>query len=124
MHVREFPKPAPIKLKGRKQIVGKDGKPEIVDDEVDYRYYDYVGEFLWSYAKWNTEEGWDDAQIRIGDAIEAAAEGEPIKFEELGDFEKFHEANKSAQITGPNAHRLRKLQKAGKGARAPEKPVE
>lgn len=120
MHVREFPKPAPIKLKGRNQIMGKNG-PELVEAEIDYRYDDYVTEFIWSYPKWNTDEAWGDSQIRIGDAIEAATDGEPIKFEELEDWEHFHEANKAAEIKGPNAHRLRRFQKAGKNARAPEK---
>lgn len=121
MHVREFPKPAHLTLKGRKQMMGKNGV-ELVDDEIEYRYEDFVTEFIWSFSKWNTGEGWDDAQIRIGDAIEAAAVGEPIKFEELGDWEKFHEANKAADIKGPNAHRVRRMQKSGKNARAPEKP--
>ena len=122
MHVREFIKPAPIKLKGRMQSM-KDGKPEIVESWVDYTYDDYAGEHLWAYPKWNTEESWQDAQIRIGEAMEVAV-GQPIKFQDLDDWEKFREANNAADIKGPNAWRVRKHQKAGKGARAPIAEVE
>lgn len=111
-HVREFVKPSPITLR----IQLPDGSVR----EQSYTYEMYMGEFLWSYAKWNADDDWGDAQDRIGEALESPAAGELIKFESLSDFEKFHEANKAAQITGPHAHRVRKLQKAGKNARAPK----
>lgn len=118
MHVREFMKPAAVKLKGQIQRPGANGL-EFVEEEVSYRYEDYVGQYLWAYGKWNTESEWQDAQIRIGDAIDQAEVGQMIRFEEMEDWEKFREANMAASITGPHAHRVRKHQKAGKNARSP-----
>jgi hypothetical protein len=111
-HVREFAKPAPLKLRFP--------LPNGSFEDKEYTYELYLSEFIWAFSKWNTEDGWDEAQIRIGDAIEGAAVGEMIKFETLEDFEKFREANKAADIRGPFAHKLRRMQKAGKDARAPK----
>ncbi len=118
MHVREFQKPGPILVKMRRQVA-EAGRLKIVDDEVEFRYEDYIAEYVWSHGEWNTDESWGEAQIRIGEAIEATPVGCYVRFAELDDFEKFRKANNAAQITGPNAHRIRRFQKAGKNARAP-----
>src|SRR5579859_1528759 len=123
MHVREFQKPVTMVVPTRLPKQPEGGSNVVGHEDVlrPYRYEDYIAEFVWSQDKWNTEESWQDAQIRIGDAIDAAKEGEMIKFDSLDDWEKFHEANKNAKIVGTNAHRIRKLQKAGKNARQPQK---
>lgn len=128
-HVREFQKPVtmllPQRLQRQELVKGEDGRSVLgfEDALMPYRYEDYLAEHVWAYPKWNAEEAWQDAQIRIGDAIAAAGEGELIKFEEVSDWEKFHEANMRAEIKGANAHRVRKMQKAGKSARTPQKEV-
>lgn len=108
MHDREFTKPQPIRL------AGPPGQPDL-----EYKFEHYVGEFVWSYGKWNEEDSWGDAQIRLGEAIEEANPGEPVKMS-LDDWEKFREANKEAKIQGPLAHKIRKHQKAVKSAHKPE----
>ena len=114
MHDREFVKPLPIVLRLVLQ-----GQPQPQD--LLYGYDQYVGEFVWAYGKWNAEEAWQEAQIRIGEALEAAeaSKARLVKFEDIDDWEKFNEANKAAVIQGPMAHRIRRFQKAGKGARKP-----
>lgn len=102
MHDREFSKPNPLTLQ----------------TGATYPFEAYVGEFIWCYSKWN-EDGWAEAQIRLGDAIDSAKPGEPVKMS-LDDWEKFREANKEAQIKGPFAHKLRKFQLAIKAATKPE----
>ena|ERR1700676_1077714 len=111
MHVREFIKPEPVTLNFPPGSQNK------------YSFEAYVGEFVWSYPKWG-EDGWDDSQIRLGEAIEAAEPGQPIKIESLDDWERLHEANKAAEIKGPYAPKIRRFQKAIKSAYKPQAPSE
>jgi hypothetical protein len=111
--MREFIKPAPVQLR----VEGADGQ----HSTVQYSFASYVGEYVWCYAKWS-EDGWDDAQIRIGDAIDAADVGGAVTLE-LDDWEKLREANKDASIKGPYAHVLRRHQKAIKSAHRPQLKV-
>jgi len=109
MHDREFTKPHAINF-------GTAEKPAM------YPFEAYVGEFIWGYEKWG-EDGWDEAQIRIGETIEGTAPGEPVKLS-LDDWEKLREANKAAQLKGPMAHKLRKMHKAIKQASKPSESAE
>ncbi len=106
MHAREFVKPTPLEL-------------PTPSGKAMYPFSAYLGEFVWSYGKWG-EDGWDDAQIRLGEIIDATPDGELVKIDELDDWEKLREANKAAEIKGPYAHKLRKHQKAIKSSRKPE----
>jgi hypothetical protein len=113
-HVREFVKPEPMKL----VIPGQQTPPGQQPATMTYSFQDYLGEHVWGYAKWN-EDGWDEAQIRLGELIEATAPGALVCIESLDDFEKLREANKAADIRGPLAFKVRKFQRAIKSARAP-----
>ena len=104
MHDREFIKPNAINF-------GTAEHPAM------YPFEAYLGEFVWSFDKWG-EDGWDEAQIRIGEAVEAAKPGDTVKLS-LDDWEKLREANKAAQLKGPMAHKLRKLQRVIKCATVP-----
>ena len=111
MHAREFVKPQPIQLK----------HPQAPADAkaVTYSFEDYLGEFVWGYAKWNTEDGWDESQIRLGDVIERTEPGQVVRIEELDDWERLREANKAAELRGVFAPKLRKMQRAIKSAHKP-----
>ena len=115
MHAREFIKPAPVSVKMYRQ---NEGQPIETLTRL-YSFDDYLGEFVWSYARWG-EDGWDDAQIRIAEAIDATEEGQPVPIDSIDDWEKLHEANKAAKLTGNNAPRVRRLQRAIKSARSPK----
>ena len=111
MHDREFIKPANIKLRLPTQPKGT--------PDVEYSFDSFLGEYVWSYPKWNTDDGWDEAQIRIGEAIEATADGGVVQIATIDDFEKLREANKAADIKGHFAPKIRKMQRAIKGATRP-----
>jgi hypothetical protein len=111
MHDREFIKPAPLKL--RLPAQPKDSP------DIEYSFASYLGEHVWSYQKWNTDDGWDEAQIRIGDAVDAAADGGIVLIDTIDDFEKLREANKAADIKGNFAPKIRKMQRAIKSATRP-----
>lgn len=108
---RQFIKPAPIMCR-----VGldKEGRPV----EFEYHMDGYFTEYVWKYPKWNEEESWGEAQIRIGDALEAAKVGEPVGFS-LEDWEMLREANRAAKIEGQYAHRVRRHQRTVSGASRP-----
>lgn len=113
-HAREFHKPEPMVLVIPGQQLASGEKPKTMT----YSFADYLGEHVWGYPKWN-EDGWDEAQIRLGELIEATPDGGLVCIESLDDFEKLREANKSAEIRGPLAFKVRKFQRVVKSARAP-----
>jgi len=78
----------------------------------------FLGEFVWTYGRWR-EDGWDEAQVRIGQAIDVArGTGQPVGLS-LGDWEKLREAAKSADLRGPLAPKLRAMVVAITSAQAP-----
>lgn len=92
----EFRKPHPIMLprdQARRDIL------------TPYELEDFLGDVIWSWPKWK-EDGYCDAQVKIGEAIEATAPGEMVQLE-LPDWEKLRDACKEQPIQGRYAPRLR-----------------
>lgn len=83
----------------------------VVEHDEPYGFREFVVEFAWPYPKWDAEEAWQDAQIRIGAALAAEPLPEELVLEEM-DWEKLREAVKAATIRGPHAPRLRVMQRA------------
>jgi len=113
-HVREFIKPEPMVLVIPGQQLAANEKPKTIT----YSFEDFLGEHVWGYPKWN-EDGWDEAQIRLGELISETKPGSLVCIESLDDFEKLRDANKAADIRGALAFKIRKFQRAIKTARAP-----
>lgn len=106
MRTIDVPKPFTYK----QQLMGPQG---VIDRDVTYTFHDFVVEHAWPYGKWNTDEAWQDAQIRIGDVMQACFL-DPDKALELEDMdaEKLREAVTASPISGPQAPRLRRMQLA------------
>jgi hypothetical protein len=97
---RVFLKPEPFELPAHVQTLGPTARL--------YPAEAFFGEFVWPFDKWGTTEDWGDAQIRIGDLLEATAPGRPIVLS-LEDYEKLREAVRAAKIGGSFAHKLRRM---------------
>ena len=82
--------------------------------KVQYTFLMFLGEFVWTYPKWS-EDGWEEACIRIGDAVDSLEVGGELSLT-LEDFEKLREATKAATISGPIAYKLRKMSHAIRSA--------
>lgn len=91
----QFIKPHPLKL-----------RPDLSRAEtIDYYFETFLAETAWKYEKWK-EEGWDEAQVRIGEAIEEAACGQPVRLSRE-DRDKLREALREVPIGGAHAPKIR-----------------
>ena len=118
--MRTFDKPAEITL--NHALVNAAGKTEF--QKVPYDFEQFLGEYVWCYTKWS-EDGWDEAQVRIGELVEAAADGETVTLLDE-DQTKLREAYlayrtpSGGTISGPYAPKLRKMGRAIKNAKVVE----
>jgi hypothetical protein len=97
---RVFLKPEPFELP--QPVQGLPGGGRLYGSEA------FFGEVVWPYEKWGTTDEWSDAQIRIGDLLEATAPGRPVVLS-LEDYEKLREATRAAKLQGSYAHKLRRM---------------
>jgi hypothetical protein len=74
-----------------------------------YTFADCLGELAWPSEKWSAD-GWDVAQVRIGEAVDAldALKGGALRLG-LGDWEKLREVCKAAKPIGKYAPKLRAM---------------
>jgi hypothetical protein len=99
---RTFKKPDSFQVKVR--------MPDGTETTAPYGFDDFLVEYVWPHAKWN-EDAWEEAQIRIGDALEGVEDGGDVGLK-LEDWEKLREAVKAAQIGGRYAPKVRRMTRA------------